>query len=93
MKIKEQSWCKHGLSLTQKFRRNEYKHLTKTTQEHKTCSNILNRNFAQEPSKALLRHYVFIFGEPIKGIIDGTTRENYLILCLLSLEWTLYIKH
>ncbi|MED2910504.1 IS3 family transposase, partial [Bacillus thuringiensis] len=49
-------------NLVTKIRRaNPYKHIAKATQEHKTCPNLLNRQFNQEePEKSMLTDITYL---------------------------------
>ena len=51
--------------VTRVRRANPYKHIVKTTQEHKTCPNLLQRQFNQEePEKKYVnRYHIFILWE------------------------------
>jgi putative transposase len=58
--------------LTRKFniqsiirRRNPYKRLAKATQEHKSCPNVLNRKFVQEPGMVLLTDITYLYLENV----------------------------
>jgi transposase InsO family protein len=69
-------------SLYTKVRRsNPYKKIAKATQEHKTCKNILNREFKQHiPQKALLTDITYLYyGKGQKAYLscvkDCATRE------------------
>jgi putative transposase len=60
---------------------NPYKKMAKATQEHRTCSNLLNRRFDQgEPEKVLLTDITYLYyGNGQKAYLscvkDGTTRQ------------------
>ncbi|WP_019779128.1 IS3 family transposase, partial [Streptococcus sobrinus] len=69
-------------NLVTKVRRaNPYKQLAKATQEHKTCPNLLERQFNQEePEKIMLTDITYLFyGNGKKAYLscvkDGATRE------------------
>ncbi len=69
-------------NLVTKIRRaTPYKHIAKATQEHKTCPNLLNRQFNQEePEKSMLTDITYLFyGQGKKAYLscvkDSTTRE------------------
>ncbi|MCM3603717.1 IS3 family transposase, partial [Robertmurraya korlensis] len=69
-------------SLITKIRRaNPYRKMTKATQEHRTCPNLLDRNFNQEePGKVLLTDITYIYyGKGQKAYLscikDGSTKE------------------
>ncbi|MEZ2325433.1 IS3 family transposase [Bacillus tropicus] len=69
-------------NLMTKIRRaNPYKHIAKATQEHKTCPNLLKRQFNQEePEKSMLTDITYLFyGQGKKTYLscvkDSTTRE------------------
>ncbi|SCV19385.1 Putative transposase for insertion sequence element IS1353 [Bacillus cereus] len=69
-------------NLMTKIRRaNPYKHIAKATQEHKTCPNLLKRQFNQEePEKSMLTDITYLFyGQGKKAYLscvkDSTTRE------------------
>ncbi|WP_309414572.1 MULTISPECIES: IS3 family transposase [Bacillus] len=69
-------------NLVTKIRRaNPYKHIAKATQEHKTCPNLLKRQFNQEePEKSMLTDITYLFyGQGKKAYLscvkDSTTRE------------------
>ncbi|MDM5265697.1 MULTISPECIES: IS3 family transposase, partial [Bacillus cereus group] len=69
-------------NLVTKIRRaNPYKHIAKATQEHKTCPNLLKRQFNQEePEKSMLTDITYLFyGKGKKAYLscvkDSTTRE------------------
>ncbi|WP_370458101.1 hypothetical protein [Bacillus sp. BPN334] len=59
----------------------EKEHIVKTTQEHKTCPNLLKRQFNQEdPEKGMLTDITYLFyGQGKKAYLscvkDSTTRE------------------
>jgi putative transposase len=71
---------KHSL-LTQVRKSKPYKKMAKATQEHKTCQNILNRDFKQDvPQKALLTDITYLYyGKGQKAYLscvkDCATRE------------------
>lgn len=62
---------------------NPYRKMAKATQEHRTCPNLLNREFNQEePGKVLLTDITYLYyGKGQKAYLscvkDGATRENY----------------
>ncbi|MGG0516827.1 IS3 family transposase [Bacillus pseudomycoides] len=69
-------------NLVTKIRRaNPYKQIAKATQEHKTCPNLLQRQFNQEePEKSMLTDITYLFyGKGKKAYLscvkDSTTRE------------------
>jgi putative transposase len=90
--------------LTRKFniqsvirRRNPYKNIAKATQEHKMCSNILNRKFVQEPGMVLLTDITYLYLENrtkvyLSCVKDGTTREILAYLLSTSLEMGIVYK-
>jgi transposase InsO family protein len=90
--------------LTRKFniqsiirRRNPYKNIAKATQEHKTCSNILNRKFVQEPGMVLLTDITYLYLENrtkvyLSCVKDGTTREILAYHLSTSLEMGIVYK-
>ncbi len=73
--------------LTRKFhiqatirRKNPYKQLAKATQEHKTCTNLVNRKFVQLPGAVLLTDITYLYLADrtkvyFSCVKDGTTRE------------------
>ncbi|PEK69884.1 transposase, partial [Bacillus pseudomycoides] len=66
--------------VTQIRRANPYKQIAKATQEHKTCPNLLQRQFNQEePEKSMLTDITYLFyGRGKKAYLscvkDSTTR-------------------
>ena len=90
--------------LTRKFniqsiirRGNPYKNIAKATQEHKTCSNILNRKFIQEPGMVLLTDITYLYLENrtkvyLSCVKDGTTREILAYHLSTSLEMGIVYK-
>jgi putative transposase len=90
--------------LTRKFniqsiirRRNPYKNMAKATQEHKTCSNVLNRKFVQEPGMVLLTDITYLYLENrtkvyLSCVKDGTTREILAYHLSTSLEMGIVYK-
>lgn len=81
--------------LVTKIRRaNPYKHMMKATQEHRTCDNLLNREFNQnDPGKVFLTDITYIYyGRGQKAYLscvkDSTTKEiiTYVISKTLEME-------
>jgi putative transposase len=59
---------------------NPYKKLMKATQEHRSCPNLLNRKFSQEPGKVLLTDITYLhYGNGqtayLSCVKDGCTKE------------------
>ncbi|MGN7938748.1 IS3 family transposase [Metabacillus sp. 22489] len=86
-------------NLKSKIRRsNPYKRMAQATQEHRTCSNILNRNFAQnEPGKVLLTDITYLYlenGTPVylSCVKDGSTREILAYYLSTTLEMRLVYR-
>jgi transposase InsO family protein len=85
-------------NLVAKIRRtNPYRKMTRATQEHRTCPNILNREFSQEePGKVLLTDITYIYyGNGQKAYLscvkDGTTKE--ILAYYLSTSLKMDIVH
>lgn len=82
MNLKKIYRIKTKFNLETKIRRkNPYRKLAKATQEHRTCPNILNRNFIQSgPGMALLTDITYLYLEDsskvyLSCVKDSTTRE------------------
>jgi putative transposase len=78
-------------------KKNQYRRLAKATQEHKTCPNILNREFVQEPGKVLLTDITYLYLENrtkvyLSCVKDGTTREILAYQLSTSLEMGIVYK-
>ncbi|MCR8851150.1 IS3 family transposase, partial [Rossellomorea sp. SC111] len=82
-------------SLETKIRRaNPYRKMLKATQEHRTCPNLLKREFNQEePGKVLLTDITYLyFGKGQKAYLscvkDGATKEilAYYLSCSLEMD-------
>ncbi|USK36393.1 IS3 family transposase [Bacillus sp. F19] len=73
-------------------RANPYRKMTKATQEHRTCKNIVNRKFDQgEPGKVLLTDITYLYyGKGQKSYLscvkDGATKEILAYHLSTSLE-------
>ncbi|MED4717203.1 IS3 family transposase [Bacillus badius] len=71
---------------------NPYRKMAKATQEHRTCPNLLNREFNQEePGKVLLTDITYLYyGKGRKAYLscvkDGATREILAYHLATSLE-------
>ncbi len=86
-------------SLITKIRRaNPYRKMVKATQEHRTCPNLLDRNFNQEePGKVLLTDITYIYyGKGQKAYLscikDGSTKEILAHYLSTSLEMDIVYK-
>jgi transposase InsO family protein len=72
---------KFNLVAKVRFQAQPYKKIAQATQEHKTCPNVLNRQFDQkEPRKVLLTDITYLYygsGQPayLSCVKDGATRE------------------
>jgi putative transposase len=82
MNLKKIYRLKNKFNLYTKVRQSKpYKKMAKATQEHRTCQNLLNRNFVQEaPGKVLLTDITYLYLENrmpvyLSCVKDGTTRE------------------
>lgn len=80
-------------NLQTKIRRaNPYRKMSKATQEHRTCPNLLNRQFVQtEPGKVLLTDITYLYLENktpvyLSCVKDGSTREILAYYLSTSLE-------
>ncbi|WP_318506702.1 IS3 family transposase [Bacillus sp. T3] len=77
---------------------NPYRKMAKATQEHRTCPNLLNREFNQEePGKVLLTDITYLyFGKGQKAYLscvkDGATREIIAYHLSTSLEMDIVYK-
>jgi putative transposase len=85
--------------LVAKVRRaNPYKKMAKATQEHRTCPNILNREFNQEePGKVLLTDITYLYysnGQKayLSCVKDGSTNEILAHNLSTSLEMDIVYK-
>lgn len=88
---------KYGL-ITKVRRPNPYKKMMKATQEHRTCPNLLNREFNQgEPGKVLLTDITYLYysnGQKayLSCVKDGSTNEILAHHVSSSLEMDLVYK-
>lgn len=88
---------KYGL-VAKVRRANPYKKMMKATQEHRTCPNLLNREFDQgEPGKVLLTDITYLYyGNGQKAYLscvkDGSTNEILAHHLSTSLEMDLVYK-
>ena len=77
---------------------NPYRKMAKATQEHRTCPNLLNRNFDQEePGKVLLTDITYLYYEKgqkayLSCVKDGATREILAYHLSTSLEMNIVYK-
>jgi putative transposase len=77
---------------------NPYKKMSKATQEHKTCPNLLNREFNQEePGKVLLTDITYLYyanGQKayLSCVKDGSTKEILAHYLSTSLEMNIVYK-
>ena len=77
-------------NLVTKIRRtNPYKHIAKATKEHKTCPNLVQRQFNQgEPEKDMLTRYTYLFyGKGKKAyLLRGkySTTRRFLAYCSIK---------
>ena len=78
------------MGLVTKVRKsNPYKKMMRATQEHRTCPNLLNREFNQgEPGKVLLTDITYLYyGNGQKAYLscvkDGVQRKYLPIIYLL----------
>lgn len=77
---------------------NPYRKMAKSTQEHRTCPNLLNREFNQEePGKVLLTDITYLyFGKGQKAYLscvkDGATKEIVAYHLSTSLEMDIVYK-
>jgi transposase InsO family protein len=77
---------------------NPYRKMAKATQEHRTCPNLLNREFNQEePGKVLLTDITYLyFGKGQKAYLscvkDGATKEIVAYHLSTSLEMDIVYK-
>jgi len=85
--------------LVAKVRRaNPYKKMVKATQEHRTCPNLLNREFHQEePGKVLLTDITYLYyGNGQKAYLscvkDSSTKEILAHYLSTSLEMSIVYK-
>ena len=75
-----------------------YKKMAKATQEHRTCPNLLNREFNQgEPGKVLLTDITYLYyGNGQKAFLscvkDGSTKEILAHYISTSLEMDIVYK-
>ncbi|MBM7694894.1 transposase InsO family protein [Peribacillus deserti] len=75
-----------------------YKKMAKATQEHRTCPNLLNREFNQgEPGKVLLTDITYLYYENgqkayLSCIKDGSTNEILAHYISRSLEMSIVYK-
>ncbi|MGD6970453.1 IS3 family transposase [Rossellomorea aquimaris] len=78
--------------ITKLRRANPYRKMLKATQEHRTCENLLNREFDQgEPGKVLLTDITYVYyGNSQKAYLscvkDGATKEILAHYLSTSLE-------
>lgn len=77
---------------------NPYKKMSKATQEHRTCPNLLNRDFNQnEPGKVLLTDITYLYyssGQKayLSCVKDGSTNEILAHYLSTSLEMDIVYK-
>lgn len=77
---------------------NPYKKMSKATQEHRTCPNLLKRNFNQnEPGKVLLTDITYLYyanGQKayLSCVKDGSTKEILAHYLSTSLEMDIVYK-
>lgn len=84
--------------ITKVRRSNPYRKIAKATQEHRTCPNLLNREFNQEePGKVLLTDITYLYyanGQKayLSCIKDGSTNEILAHYLSTSLELNIVYK-
>jgi putative transposase len=99
MNLKKIYRIMNKFNLKSKIRRsNPYKRMAQATQEHRTCPNILNRNFVHsEPGKVLLTDITYLYlenGTPVylSCVKDGSTREILAYYLSTTLEMRLVYR-
>lgn len=99
MNLKKIFRLKRKYNLQTKIRRsNPYKKIAKATQEHRTCPNILNRQFVKSaPGMCLLTDITYLYlenGTPayLSCVKDGTTKEILAYALSSSLKMGIVYK-